>query len=251
MERITAHNSVELGGKLRLQKWMADAGVASRRKCEELIFQGRVAVNGKTAQLGCTIEEEDIVELDGKRISPRQERVVFAFHKPRGVICASSDPQGRKTVLDYFKDQPYRLYNVGRLDYDSEGLLLITNDGDLAYCITHPKYQMEKCYHVVCDAMLTQAQFRMLEEGVQLSDGVTAPATVANAKRLQNGHYAFDLTIHEGKNREIRRMMEAMGRRTIRLQRIRIGNIRLGGLKSGAWRLLTKEEIIGLYELCK
>ncbi len=230
---------------------MADAGIASRRNCEELIREGKVIVNGSVANIGCTVEETDIVEMDGKRITPEKERVVFAFHKPRGVMCTAKDPQGRLTVIDYFAQQPYRLYNVGRLDYDSEGLLLVTNDGNLAYCMTHPKYEMAKTYHVVCDAMLTEAQLSELQSGVLLSDGLTAPAIVKNAKKQQNGHYSFDLTIHEGKNREVRRMMEAMGRQTIRLQRVQIGNIHLGGLKSGEMRRLTKEEVIELLKLCK
>ncbi len=236
---------------MRLQKWMADAGVASRRKCEELIAKGLVSVNGQVAQIGCSVEDGDRVEYDGKTITPAAERIVLAFNKPRGVLCTADDPKGRKTVLDYFADFPVRLYNVGRLDYDSEGLLLMTNDGELAYRMTHPKYEIEKTYHVVLDAMLTNAQLAALRNGVTLSDGVTAPARVENMRRTDNGHFALDVTIHEGKNREVRRMMEAMGRETIRLQRIRFAAVRLGSLRAGAWRRLTKVEVIELDALCK
>lgn len=236
---------------MRLQKWLADAGVASRRKCETLINEGRVSVNGKIAELGSSADENDIVELDGKRIENAVEKAVFAFNKPRGVLCTSEDPQGRKTVQDFFKDQPMRLYNIGRLDYESEGLLLMTNDGELAYRLTHPKYEIEKTYHVVCDALLTKAQIEMLEKGVELEDGLTAPARFENPKRQENGYFSFDLSIHEGKNREVRRMIEKLGRRTVRLQRLRIGNVNIKGLKSGCWRRLTKEEVIELASLCK
>lgn len=236
---------------MRLQKWMADAGIASRRKCEELIERGLVSVNGHVAQIGCTVEDGDVVEYDGRRITPAAERIILAFNKPRGVLCTASDPQGRKTVLDYFADFPSRLYSIGRLDYDSEGLLLMTNDGDLAYRMTHPKYEIEKTYHVVLDAMLTNAQLETLRTGVTLADGVTAPARVENIRRTDNGHYALDLTIHEGKNREVRRMMEVMGRQTIRLQRTRFAAVRLGGLRAGTWRELTKVEVIELDALCK
>lgn len=236
---------------MRLQKWMADAGVASRRKCEALIAQGLVSVNGEIAQLGRSVEDGDIVEYGGKRIAPAAERIWIAFNKPRGVLCTADDPQGRRTVMEYFADFPARLYNVGRLDYDSEGLLLMTNDGELAYRMTHPKYEIEKTYHVVLDAMLTDAQLETLRTGVTLTDGVTAPARVENIRRTDNGNYALDITIHEGKNREVRRMMQAMGRETIRLQRIRFAAVRLGSLRSGTWRHLTKVEVIELDALCK
>lgn len=236
---------------MRLQKWLADAGVASRRKCETIINEGRVSINGEIAALGCSVEDGDNIELDGKPVKTAEDKVVFAFNKPRGVLCTSDDPQGRRTVQDFFKDQPYRLYNVGRLDYESEGLLLMTNDGDLAYRLTHPKYEIEKTYHVVCDALLTNAQMQMLEKGIELDDGMTAPARLENARRQENGYFSFDLTIHEGKNREVRRMVEKLGRRTVRLQRLRIGCVNIKGLESGEWRSLTKDEVIGLSSLCK
>ena len=141
---------------MRLQKFMAEAGVASRRKCEELNGAGLVKVNGQVASLGTVIDPlNDRVEYAGKLLRPAEERVVFAFYKPRGVMCTASDPQGRATIMDYFKDVPYRLYSVGRLDYDSEGLLLMTNDGELAYKLTHPKFTVDKTYHAVCDGVLT------------------------------------------------------------------------------------------------
>lgn len=235
---------------MRLQKWMAASGVASRRKCEELIEAGQVCVNGNVASLGCCVEEGDRVEVCGKPVMPAR-RVLLAYHKPRGVVCTASDPQGRKTVMDAFADFPCRLFSVGRLDYESEGLLIMTNDGDLAYKMTHPKYELAKTYHVVSDALLTNAQLAQLQSGVALEDGVSAPARVDDPRRLENGHFALELTIHEGRNREIRRMFQALGREVLRLQRVRVGNIRLGALPVGKWRYLTEEEIRELDQTCK
>lgn len=249
LERLSA--TCGRGMEVRLQKWMADAGVASRRRCEEMIRAGRVSVNGQRAELGCTVDEGDIVEMDGKRIAGSAPRLAFAFYKPRGVLCSAEDARGRKCVNDFFRDVPCRLYNVGRLDYNSEGLLIMTNDGELAYRMTHPKFGLEKTYHVVCDALFTDAQLAAMEAGVLLEDGMSAPARLANPRRLGNGHFAFELTIHEGRKRQVRRMVEAMGRKTLRLQRTRLGNITLAGLRPGGRRELTKEEVIELYRLCK
>lgn len=232
---------------MRLQKFMAEAGVASRRRCEELILEGRVSVNGVVAELGAQVEpEKDEVTFDGQRLALVLERVVIAFNKPRGVFCTSSDPEGRRTVMDYFRDIPYRLYNVGRLDCDSEGLLFMTNDGELAYKLMHPKFQIEKTYYVVADGVLTNNEALVLEKGVLLEDGMTAPARMKPAAQRYEGSTAFFLTIHEGRNRQVRRMLAEVGHKTLLLRRVRVGNIELGELKTGQWRYLSAEEIKAL-----
>ena len=231
---------------MRLQKFMADAGVASRRKCEEYIAAGRVKVNGAVAEIGCTVEPGDIVELDGRRLSADAERVVIMLNKPQGVVCTCSDPEGRKTVIDYVKELPYRLYNVGRLDYDSEGLILLTNDGDLAYRMTHPKFEMDKTYHVVCSGTIDQRDISRLKSGITLDDGVTSPAGMNNVRIRKDGKSELDITIHEGRNRQVRRMIAAVGKDTLLLRRIKEGMLELGELKSGQWRFLTEQEIKAL-----
>ncbi len=229
---------------MRLQKFMAEAGVASRRRCEELILEGRVSINGVLAVLGAQVEpEKDEVTLDGQRLKLVTKRMVIAFNKPRGVFCTANDPEGRRTVMDYFHDIPYRLYHVGRLDCDSEGLLFMTNDGELAYKLMHPKFQIEKTYYVVADGVLTNNEAHALEKGVLLEDGITAPAKIKPATQRHEGGTAFFLTIHEGRNRQVRRMLDAVGHRTLLLRRVRVGNVELGGLKTGQWRYLSAEEI--------
>jgi len=235
---------------MRLQKFMADAGVASRRKCEEFIAAGLVFVNGEPASLGTCVEPEtDEIIFQGERLKAAQRHSILAFNKPAGVVCTSNDPEGRKTVVDYFKDFPERLYNVGRLDFDSEGLIFMSNDGELSNRLMHPSFEIEKVYHVVCDGLLTDGEKRRLESGVYLSDGRTAPARVSELRRLKNGNTAFEITIHEGKNRQVRRMLEAVGHATLLLRRVRIGNISLGELPLGQWRYLTEDELAALRKL--
>lgn len=234
---------------MRLQKYLADAGVASRRACEALIAAGRVRVNGATAAIGQSVEAGDTVELDGKPVACAQRHVVILFYKPRGVVCTSEDPEGRRTVQDYFRDLPERLYNVGRLDLNSEGLLLMTNDGALAHRLTHPRFGVEKTYYVVCDGKVTASDFAKLTNGVLLDDGMTAPARVDCVRTTQHGDTSFLITIHEGRNRQIRRMAEAIGHRTLRLKRERFGCLELGTLKPGEWRYLTESELSSLRAL--
>ena len=234
---------------MRLQKYLADAGVASRRACEALIAAGRVRVNGATAAIVQSVEAGDTVELDGKPVACAQRHVVILFYKPRGVVCTSEDPEGRRTVQDYFRDLPERLYNVGRLDLNSEGLLLMTNDGALAHRLTHPRFGVEKTYYVVCDGKVTASDFAKLTNGVLLDDGMTAPARVDCVRTTQRGDTSFLITIHEGRNRQIRRMAEAIGHRTLRLKRERFGCLELGTLKPGEWRYLTESELMSLRAL--
>lgn len=227
---------------MRLQKYLAGAGVASRRRCEELIRAGRVTVNGAVAEIGCAVSDGDAVLLDGARVEPDEGRLVFLFYKPRGVVSTSDDPQGRKTVQAYFADVDTRLYNVGRLDLNSEGLLLMTNDGDLAYRLTHPKFRVDKTYYAVTDGELTAGEIARLTNGVELDDGMTAPARVENVRRTVNGDTSFSVTIHEGRNRQVRRMLEAVGHRTLRLKRESFGPLSLGNLRPGEYRKLTEAE---------
>ena len=232
---------------MRLQKYMADCGVASRRACEQIINDGRVTVNGIPAVLGMSVEESDVVLVDGKRIRPAQKRVVLMLYKPRGVVSTSSDESGRKTVQAFVSGLPYRLYNVGRLDLNSEGLLLMTNDGELCNLLTHPRYGVEKTYRVVCDGTLSASEIALLTNGVALEDGLTAPAKVGNIRKSTTGGTAFSITIHEGRNRQIRRMLEAVGHRTLRLKREAYGPLKLGDLKPGEWRVLSEAEIAALF----
>jgi pseudouridine synthase len=229
---------------MRLQKYLADSGIASRRKCEELISLGRVTVNGKKAELGCSVNPEaDLIELDGRIVRPVEERVVYAFYKPQGVICTASDPQGRETVLEYFRDVPYRMFSVGRLDYDSEGLLIVTNDGELANALTHPGREVEKVYYVICDGRLDREQRRALETGVKLEDGVTAPARVFDVYGANNGNTSFCIAIHEGRNRQIRRMLQAVGHETLLLRRVQEGPVKLGSMRPGEKRKICGIEL--------
>ncbi len=231
---------------MRLCKYLAHCGAASRRGADALIFAGRVQVNGETVlEPGRDIAPGDTVLLDNRPLALEGEKVVYAFYKPAGVICSSSDPQGRERVADYFEDLPYRLYTVGRLDYDSEGLILVTNDGDLANVLTHPRHGVEKEYFAVCEGRVSEADRRKLMSGVELEDGPSAPAlvTILNAHERST---ELAIILREGRNRQVRRMMEAVGHPVKKLRRERIGGITLDGLARGERRLLSEEEITEL-----
>ena len=227
---------------MRLQKYLADAGIASRRKCEQLIEEGRVKLNGAVAEIGMNVNDGDVVTLDGKRVRASNERVMIAFYKPKNVICSNAEDEDRKKVADFFKDLPYRLYTVGRLDYDSEGLILVTNDGDAANRLMHPRYGLSKTYNVLCSGRFTDAEIHALASGVMLEDGMTAPARVKLLRETDNGNTELSITIHEGRNRQVRRMVAAVGHDTLRLVRVSIGKLTISGLKSGQWRFLSREE---------
>jgi len=232
---------------LRLQKYLAEAGIASRRASEELITAGRVSVNGETATLGMSVDPQtDTVLFDGKPVKKEEELITLMLYKPKGVVSTSDDPEGRKTVQEYVKDIPARLYNVGRLDINSEGLLLMTNDGELAHRMTHPKFSVAKTYFAICDGKLQPSEIASLTNGVTLEDGMTAPARVTHVRLTNMGDTSFLITIHEGKNRQIRRMLEAIGHRTLRLKRERFGPLDLGDLKPGETRKLTQDELRSL-----
>lgn len=227
---------------MRLQKYLADAGIASRRKCEQLIEEGRVKLNGAVAEIGMNVNDGDVVTLDGKRVRANNERVMIAFYKPKNVICSNAEDEDRKKVTDFFKELPYRLYTVGRLDYDSEGLILVTNDGDAANRLMHPRYGLSKTYNVLCSGRFNDAEIHALASGVMLEDGMTAPARVKLLRETDNGNTELSITIHEGRNRQVRRMVAAVGHDTLRLVRVSIGKLTISGLKSGQWRFLSREE---------
>lgn len=231
----------------RLQKVMAHAGVASRRKSEDIITQGRVKVNGEVVtELGTRVEPDDLIEVDGKAIS-QEKKVYILLNKPAGYITTVDDPRGRKTVLDLIDGVRQRIYPAGRLDYDTSGLLLLTNDGELTYTLTHPSHMIEKTYRVEVKAHPGPEKLGRLEKGIELEDGLTAPAVVEKISRKKNSTI-FNLTIHEGRNRQVRRMCEHIGYPVIKLKRIKIGFLKINGLSEGEWRFLNEREVKGLKE---
>jgi len=221
---------------MRLNAWLARAGVASRRKADELIKAGRVTVNGEPGQLNTFVQRTDDVRLDGRPLAKQQLAYVL-LHKPPGVVTTASDPQGRKTVVDLV-EHPSRVVPVGRLDADTTGALLLTNDGELAHRLAHPRYEIDKVYEVETWRQPTDAQLDELRTGVMLDDGPTSPAGV---RRVDGAR--IELTIHEGRNRQVRRMLEAVGHRVKTLHRSRYAHLTLEGLEPGAWRLLEPSEV--------
>lgn len=227
----------------RLQKIIADVGIASRRKAEELILEGRVTVNGKVAEIGMKADPmKDHIKVDGKLISKPGKRVYYAFNKPRGVMTSMSDPQGRPTVSQFFHGIRHRVFPVGRLDYDSEGLLLLTNDGDFAYSILHPSKKIPKTYLVKIKGVLEDEDIDKLRRGIKLDGRMTAPAKVKKLRKSEANSW-IEMTIHEGRKRQIRRMLERIGHDVIRLMRIRINGIEMGPLEPGTYRKLTDKEL--------
>jgi 23S rRNA pseudouridine2605 synthase len=225
----------------RLQKILAQAGLGSRRASEELIAEGRVRVNGEVATLGTRADpESDAIEVDGALIGVRQGLVHYLLNKPPGVVTTASDPQGRRTVVDLVPPEP-RVYPVGRLDADTEGLLLLTNDGDLAHRLSHPSFGVEKEYLADVEGRPSRGAIRRLRDGVELDDGPTAPAKVSLV-----GEHTLRITIHEGRNRQVRRMCETVGHRVRRLVRVRIGPLSDHRLAPGAWRPLAQAEVRAL-----
>ena len=227
---------------MRLQKYMASCGVASRRTAEKMIAEGRVSVNGNViTEMGVQVEDGDTVRLDGQVIRPEEEKRYVIYHKPAGEVTTVSDPEGRACVLDHFRDYPVRLYPVGRLDYDSEGLLLLTNDGALTERLLHPSHQVDKTYLARVTGAVTPEEMQALRRGILLDDHKTAPA---KARLIRQDTFASQVlvTIHEGRNRQVRRMFEETGHQVLQLRRVRFGPLELGDLRRGEWRELTEEE---------
>lgn len=232
-------------GLVRLQKYMADNGIASRRKSEEMIANGMVKVNGRVATIGDKINpQRDKVTVKGRKISTnsKAKRYYIMINKPRGYVTTMSDELDRKCVAELVKDIPARVYPVGRLDRDSEGLLLMTNDGEFANKVTHPSKHVYKVYRVTVRPAITEEQLVEMSSGMVIDGRKTAPCEIHVVQR-QEGRCVLEIILREGRNRQIRKMCEQVGLEVPRLKRIAIGQVKLGGLKSGSWRELTKEEV--------
>ena len=235
----------------RLQKVLAQAGVASRREAEEYILAGRVKVNGKVVkELGTKVGPDAFIMVDGNPIH-RERKTYLLFYKPRGVVTTMKDPEGRKSIADFVKDIPQRVYPVGRLDYNTEGLLLLTNDGELAQAMTHPSHEVNKTYEVTVPGIVPQEKLDLLRVGVKLEDGMTAPAIVdLMGYDYEKNLTRFTVIIHEGRNRQVRRMCDYIGFPVRYLRRVQMGTLTLDGLRKGDCRELFNEEIEELRFAC-
>jgi pseudouridine synthase len=251
-ENIAVNNNV----RERLQKVLAQAGIASRRHAEQLILEGRVRVNGDcVSTLGTKVGEHDHIEVDGKSVERFTEFHYYLLHKPVSVITSARDPQGRPTVVDIMKNVPIRLYPIGRLDYDTSGVLVLTNDGELAHRLMHPSFGVEKTYRVWVQGPMGIKALENLRQGVLLEDGKTAPAKVervsgtsirpnSNSEPKRNRLEILEVTIHEGRNRQVRRMFTAVGYPVVKLERIRFGGLTLDKIpQAGSYRALTRQEV--------
>ena len=235
---------------MRLQKYLAQCGVASRRHAEEMIREGKIQVNGVTVrEMGLQVDESrDTVSVEGKEVRPEESKHYLAYYKPIGEVTTTSDPEGRPTVMDKFRDYPVRLFPGGRLDYDSEGLLLLTNDGDLMNHLLHPSHEVNKVYLVKASNNISDEEIRQLRQGVMIDNKLTSPARVRLIRKE-----AFDtvllISIHEGRNRQVRKMIEKIGHQVVSLKRVAFGPVELKDLPRGQWRSLTEQEILRLKSL--
>ena len=231
-------------GLIRLQKLLAQSGVASRRKCEELMLDGLVEVDGEVVtRLGTKVDPRTaVIRVDGKRLPPVSEKVYLALNKPRGVVSTMSDPEGRRALDEFVADRPERLFHVGRLDTDTAGLIILTNDGDFAQRLAHPSYEVDKTYVAEVEGEIYRRTLKQLVEGVTLDDG---PVTVSKARIIEAGKdkSIVEIVIHEGRNRIVRRLMDHLGYPVRRLTRTQIGPVVLRGLLSGEMRDLTLDEL--------
>lgn len=233
---------------MRINKFLSSCGIDSRRKCEALVTDGRVKVNGKTVTaLATDIKDDDVVEVDGSVVGISRRKTYIMLNKPKGCVCTVKDDKGRKTVLDYVKINR-RVFPVGRLDYDTEGLLLLTDDGELANKIAHPKSGVKKTYSVRVEGEPTESELKRLRSGVTYNGVKYSGAEVA-VTGSENGGTRLAVTVTEGKNHEIKNMIESLGRRVLFLKRVAIGELRLGGLSRGEWRYLNDREITYLKSL--
>ena len=234
--------------KIRLQKIISELGITSRRKAEEMISAGRVTVNGAAAQIGCKADpQKDKIRVDGKLLSgfSKRKKIYIMLYKPRGYVTTMQDQFGRKCTADLVKDFHERIYPIGRLDRDSEGLLLMTNDGDLANDIMHPAHHVPKTYRITVRPAASEEQIEQIASGVEIDGRKTAPAEV-RVITSEAGREVLEITLHEGRNREIRKICEKLGLEVARLKRISIGSVYIGTLAPGKWRELTADEINGL-----
>lgn len=234
---------------VRLQKVLAQAGVASRRRCEELMAQGRVEVDGEVvSRMGVRVDPETaVIRVDGKRLPPRSPHAYVVLNKPLGVVSAMSDPHGRPTLAEYVSQRPERLFHVGRLDTDTEGLLLLTNDGDFAHRLAHPSYEIVKTYIAEVDGRVERKVAKQLLAGITLDDGPVV-ADAFTIKQTHGERTLVELSVHEGRNRIVRRMLDAVGHPVRRLGRTAIADVRVGSLASGSVRDLTPDELGGLLD---
>ena len=230
---------------------MASCGLGSRRGVEQLVLEGKVQVNKVTVtELSFDVNEEnDTVTVNGKKVVPTAKFSYVLFNKPKGCVCSENDDRERKTVYDYLNGIPSGLHLVGRLDYDTEGLLILTNDGDLNFRLTHPSNEIEKTYLVKTEGELTQEDLARLKKGIKTKEGITYGKSRIKFLRKEEKLFVYEVTISEGKNREIRKMMEEVGKNVAFLKRVSIGQLRLGGLSRGGWRFLTEDEVYYLKNL--
>ena len=228
---------------MRLNKYIAAAGVCSRRKADELIANGNVRINGAVMkEMGYDVADSDTVQVNGRTISAASKKVYVAVNKPLGYITSMDDDRSRATVAELVADIPERLFPVGRLDYNTTGLLIMTNDGDLTYTLTHPKHEVWKTYIATVSGVISDNRIARLRKGIDIGGFVTSPAKVRVIKQMPR-HAVVEISIHEGKNRQVRKMFAAIGNKVQELERVSIGDIRLGRLMSGHYRKLTREEI--------
>lgn len=229
---------------MRINKYLAQCNISSRRKVEEYITSGKVMVNDVVVtNLSTQIMSTDIVKVNGIVVKPTNVKIYFLLNKPIGYITTVSDEQGRHTVLDLIEKTAERIFPVGRLDCNTEGMLILTNDGDFANKLIHPSKEIDKIYEVTVKYQPSIEQFAQLEKGVVIDDFLTSPSKISNKQKLDNGWYRFNITIHEGKNRQVRKMMQAVGLKVMALKRIKIGSLPLGNLPTGKYRKLTKQEL--------
>ena len=230
---------------MRINKYLAECGVASRRGCDKLIEEGRVTVNGKTAALGDDIAGGEEICVDGVPVSHGEKHSYYLLNKPKGYVCTVRDDKGRKTVMELLPPDAGRVFPVGRLDYDTEGMLLLTDDGDLTFRLTHPKNEVPKTYLVKIEKGITDAELNRLRAGVEI-DGVLTGKSKVKVIETDKDFTKLQVTITEGRNRQVRKMFEAVGKQVVFLKRIKIGEMRLGSLPRGKVRKLTAEEIFYL-----
>lgn len=239
---------------LRLQKVIADAGVASRRSAEQMIRHGRVTINGHVStEMGLKVDpERDHIKVDGRHLKPAAPKAYVIFNKPKGVLTTLQGPQAddRPTIQHFLRGVKHRVFPVGRLDFDTEGLLLLTNDGALSQRLLHPRYHVAKTYRVKIRGVLEEAHIRALETGLRLDDGLTAPARVQKIRKAEENSW-IELTIYEGRTHQVKRMMEGVGHPVLKLTRVRFGPLSLGGLHRGEVRYLTDPEILRLKDAAR
>ncbi|MGN0817968.1 MAG: pseudouridine synthase [Candidatus Coproplasma sp.] len=233
---------------MRINKFLASCGIASRRECDKLIKEGKVKVNGRTADLGLDVGDADEIYVDGNKVSVKKNEY-YILNKPKGYLSTVSDDKGRKTVMDLMPSGVGRIYPVGRLDYDSEGLLILTTDGTLAQHLTHPSNEVPKTYLVKIEGTATEADLNPIRSGIEIDGGYVTKKCKAHIIETNKEYTKIHITITEGKNREIRRMFAAIGKEVSLLKRIKIGELSLRGLDRGSWRKLSREEVAYLMSL--